>query len=108
VRRLLAGAPNDADRALLEAFAAEPAVVTGQLIYRDKPYDGVVKDFEFSAPTIARHAAAGRRDAAETLKLRDWTAAGEPGVLSVDWRDAPTGRRERAPAVGVQGASGLR
>ena len=103
VRRLLAsGDPGPEDRALLEAFAAEPAVVIGQLIYRDKPYDGAVKDFEFSAPTLARHAAAGRRDAEETLRLRDWTAAGEPGVLSLDWRDAPDGAPRRRLAPGTR------
>jgi NTE family protein len=48
------------------------------LIYRNKPYEGHYKDYEFSANSMRRHWGAGREDMLHTLEHPDWLCAPTP------------------------------
>lgn len=61
---------NDPDLAVLKAAADEPDVTVVQLIYRDKPYEGGSKDYEFSRKTMVEHWTAGLQDARHTMLHR--------------------------------------
>jgi NTE family protein len=61
---------DDPDLAVLKAAAEENAVTVVQLIYRDKPYEGGTKDFEFSRKTMHEHWKAGAQDARTTMQHR--------------------------------------
>lgn len=63
---------SDEDIRTLRAFACEQHIEIAQIIYRDKAYSGKARGFEFSRPTMEAHRAAGRRDAAKALSVRDW------------------------------------
>ncbi len=63
---------SDEDIRTLRAFACEQHIEIAQIIYRDKAYSGKARGFEFSRPTMEAHRAAGRRDAARALAVRDW------------------------------------
>jgi NTE family protein len=63
---------TDADIATLRTFACEQHIEIAQIIYRDKAYSGKARGYEFSRPTMEAHRAAGRRDAARALAVRDW------------------------------------
>jgi NTE family protein len=63
---------TDAEIETLRAFACEQHIEIAQIIYRDKAYSGKARGYEFSRPTMEAHRAAGRRDAARALALRDW------------------------------------
>ncbi len=58
--------------AALRQFACEQHIEIAQIIYRDKAYSGKARGYEFSRPTMEAHRAAGRRDAAKALAVRDW------------------------------------
>lgn len=57
---------------VLRRFACEQHIEIAQIIYRDKAYSGKARGYEFSRPTMEAHRAAGRRDAAKALAVRDW------------------------------------
>ncbi len=63
---------SDADIEVLRQFACEQHIEIAQIIYRDKAYSGKARGYEFSRPTMEAHRAAGRRDAARALAVRDW------------------------------------
>ena len=63
---------SDEDIRTLRNFACEQHIEIAQIIYRDKAYSGKARGFEFSRPTMEAHRAAGRRDAARALSVRDW------------------------------------
>lgn len=78
VRRMLdscspdLGLLSDAELETLRQFACEQHIEIAQIIYRDKAYSGKARGYEFSRPTMEAHRAAGRRDAAKALAVRDW------------------------------------
>ena len=78
VRRVLDSCGPDLDRLserelkILREFACEQHIEIAQIIYRNKAYSGKARGFEFSRPTMEAHRAAGRRDAARALAVRDW------------------------------------
>jgi len=91
VRRVLESCSPDlsglteADLATLREFACEQHIEIAQIIYRDKAYSGKARGYEFSRPTMEAHRAAGRRDAALALAVRDWRdPPAVNGVHSVD------------------------
>lgn len=63
---------SEADKTTLRAFACEQHIEIAQIIYRLKAYSGKARGFEFSRPTMEAHRAAGHRDAARALAVRDW------------------------------------
>lgn len=63
---------SDAEIEVLRQFACEQHIEIAQIIYRDKAYSGKARGYEFSRPTMEAHRAAGRRDAARALAVRDW------------------------------------
>ena len=70
----------------LNELATENAVAIAQLIYRDKPYEGSAKDYEFSRATMAEHWTAGHADAARALKkIGERPVALQPGIASFDF-----------------------
>lgn len=80
----LSGLSED-DLKTLHAFACEQHIEIAQIIYRDKAYSGKARGYEFSRPTMEAHRAAGRRDAAKALAVRDWRLRPEVnGVHCVD------------------------
>ena len=66
------GLLSDAELKILREFACEQHIEIAQIIYREKAYSGKARGFEFSRPTMEAHRAAGRRDAALALAVRDW------------------------------------
>lgn len=72
--KLLAKLPkslqDDPDFAILKEAAEENAVTVVQLIYRDKPYEGGTKDYEFSRKTMVEHWSSGVEDARRTMAHR--------------------------------------
>jgi NTE family protein len=88
---------SPAQRAELARFAREPRIGIVPIVYRDKAYAGRARGYEFSRRTMEAHRAAGRRDAAHVLSLRDWRLAPSScGVHEIDITaagDAPPERR---------------
>ena len=78
VRRVLGscspdlGLLSEDELRILREFACEQHIEIAQIIYREKAYSGKARGFEFSRPTMEAHRAAGRRDAARALSVRDW------------------------------------
>ncbi|AND70515.1 hypothetical protein ATSB10_30610 [Dyella thiooxydans] len=62
------------DPAYLRAQARSSGALTNlvHLIYRDKPYEGHYKDYEFSANSMRRHWRAGLEDMRHTLAQPHW------------------------------------
>jgi len=67
VKKLPKSLENDPDLAFLKAATRENALTVVQLIYRDKPYEGGTKDYEFSRKTMLEHWIAGVEDARKTM-----------------------------------------
>ena len=61
-----------------EARASGALTNVVHLIYRDKPYEGHYKDYEFSAASMRQHWQAGRDDMCHTLAHPDWLNAPTP------------------------------
>ncbi|MEI9884889.1 MAG: patatin-like phospholipase family protein [Rhizomicrobium sp.] len=55
----------------VEALARDNAITVVQVIYRDKPYEGTSKDYEFSRQSMSEHWAAGHADICRTLARRE-------------------------------------
>jgi NTE family protein len=96
IRELLAKLPPGAlpehEVRRLERLAKEHAVAVVQLIYRDKPYEGSAKDYDFSRPAMLEHWSAGVADGRATLaRCAEFMARpGEGGVKTFDiGRDRP-------------------
>jgi NTE family protein len=53
------------------------------LIYKDKPWDGLAKDYEFGAQSMHDHWANGLTDVRQTLAHRDWLALPQGRAASV-------------------------
>ncbi len=70
LKKLPKSLEDDPDLAVLKAATKENALTVVQLIYRDKPYEGGTKDYEFSRKTMLEHWAAGVEDARETMARR--------------------------------------
>lgn len=70
VKKLPKSFDNDPDLAFLKAATQENALTVVQLIYRDKPYEGGTKDYEFSRKTMLEHWTAGVEDARKTMAHR--------------------------------------
>lgn len=84
---------SDAEIEVLRQFACEQHIEIAQIIYRDKAYSGKARGYEFSRPTMEAHRAAGRRDAARALAVRDWRQ--RPAVNGVHCIDV--GAQDVAP-----------
>ncbi len=54
----------------VEALARENAVTVVQVIYRDKPYEGSSKDYEFSRQSMTEHWAVGLKDIRAAMTKR--------------------------------------
>jgi len=89
LKKLPTSLENDADLAVLKAVAAadDKDVTVVQLIYRDKPYEGGSKDYEFSRKTMVEHWNAGVEDARKTMahraEIKTKTAAGGAKTFDV-------------------------
>lgn len=70
LRKLPASFADDPDAAVLRAIPDEAKVTVVQLIYRERPYEGGTKDFEFSRATMLEHWHAGAEDARQTMQHR--------------------------------------
>lgn len=70
LKKLPKSLENDPDLAVLKAATQENALTVVQLIYRDKPYEGGTKDYEFSRKTMLEHWTAGVDDARKTMAHR--------------------------------------
>ena len=72
LRALLKSLPeefrNRADTQLLEKLAEEPKITVAQLVYRNKPYEGSSKDYEFSRRAMTEHWQAGVSDVAHCMQ----------------------------------------
>ncbi|MDE2308667.1 MAG: patatin-like phospholipase family protein [Xanthomonadaceae bacterium] len=68
------------DPAYLRAETRSSGALTNliHLIYRDKPYEGHYKDFEFSANSMRRHWNSGMDDMRNTLSHPHWLDAPDP------------------------------
>lgn len=55
-----------------DAWACGRQVSVIHLIYQEKEWDGLAKDYEFSPLTMRDHWASGREDIRNTLAHRDW------------------------------------
>lgn len=69
---------NEAAYRRAEARASGALTNLVHLIYRDKPYEGHYKDFEFSANSMRRHWSAGLQDMRHTLAHPHWLDAPDP------------------------------
>jgi NTE family protein len=71
VDKLPAELRDDPDVQFLTSLSQESPVTIVQLIYRDRPYEGGAKDYEFSRRTMIEHWKVGLDDARRTMKHRD-------------------------------------
>ena len=75
IRSLLNALPpelaNTPDAQRVCALARENAVTVVQLVYRDKPYEGSSKDFEFSRQSMHEHWTTGHEDICRTMTRRE-------------------------------------
>jgi NTE family protein len=75
IRSLLNALPpelaNTPDAQRVCALARENAVTVVQLVYRDKPYEGSSKDFEFSRQSMQEHWTTGHEDICRTMTRRE-------------------------------------
>ncbi|WP_449426905.1 DUF3734 domain-containing protein [Rhodanobacter umsongensis] len=69
---------NDPAWRRAEARAAAALTNVIHLIYRDKPYEGHYKDYEFSAASMHSHWQSGLDDMRHTLAHPQWLAAPDP------------------------------
>jgi NTE family protein len=58
---------NDPHAKLLERCANERTVTVAQVVYRNKPYEGSSKDYEFSRQAMLEHWQAGLADVAHCM-----------------------------------------
>lgn len=85
LKKLPPSLKDDPDVALLSDSNEEAQVTVVQLIYRDRPYEGGTKDFEFSRKTMLEHWHAGLADGRTTMThLAEIKAPCEPGVRTFD------------------------
>ena len=90
LRRLIDALPKGMvtrdDLKLLKDASQESSITVVQLIYRDKPYEGNSKDYEFSRTTMLEHWKAGTEDMTEALRQREWLSQHHPksGVAVFD------------------------
>jgi len=61
-------------------LASERQFAVIHLIYQDKPWEGLAKDYEFSPQTMQEHWASGLHDIGITLAQDDWLRRPPPGV----------------------------
>ena len=77
-----------------EALASDKRFNVVQLIYQEKEWDGLAKDYEFGAQSMRDHWASGLADLRRTLAHPDWLALPEGRAASVTHdvhRGAPRG-----------------
>ena len=77
LRELLDRLPPEADaddalRRQAQALACSRQYAVIHLIYRDKEWEGLAKDYEFSPQTMHEHWASGLADIERTLQHRSW------------------------------------
>jgi NTE family protein len=79
IKELLEHVPDDARTGdplfrLAEALADGSSINVVHLIYKNKPYEGHYKDYEFSVDTMLAHWASGLEDIYATLGHPEWFA----------------------------------
>jgi NTE family protein len=96
LRRLIDELPPEAmsrsHAKLLAEFAHESAVTVIQLVYRQKPYEGGARDYEFSRQSVLDHWAAGVENVEHYLARPgtslDSLADGDVAVFDPSWNPA--------------------
>jgi NTE family protein len=81
---------NDPNAQLLERLANERTVTVAQIIYRNKPYEGSSKDYEFSRQAMLEHWQAGVSDVEHCMHNSEVRLRGRPQkgtTMVVDARD---------------------
>jgi NTE family protein len=79
IRELLEHVPAEARRSdplyrLAEAVADGSSINVVHLIYKNKPYEGHYKDYEFSIDTMEEHWSSGLEDIRASFSRPDWFA----------------------------------
>ncbi len=77
IKELLAHVPAEVLKSdplfrLAEEVADGSAINVVHLIYKNKPYEGHYKDYEFSADTMKEHWESGLEDIRDSLSHREW------------------------------------
>ena len=81
------------EQTFLTAMETVPQINVVHLIYQQKVYESVAKDYEFSVTSMRDHWDAGYRDTCKTLRHREWLASapGSDGMTVHDvHRDDPS------------------
>jgi NTE family protein len=91
IKELLAYVPPDALNTdpllqLAEEASDGSAINVVHLIYRDKPYEGHYKDYEFSVDTMEEHWRSGLEDICDSFSHVDWfdVPSREQGFMTHD------------------------
>jgi NTE family protein len=91
IKELLAHVPPDALKAdplfrLAEEAADGSAINVVHLIYKNKPYEGHYKDYEFSLDTMEEHWQSGQEDIRDSFSHPDWfdVPSREQGFMTHD------------------------
>jgi NTE family protein len=91
IKELLAYVPPDVLKTdpllrLAEEAADGSAINVVHLIYRNKPYEGHYKDYEFSIDTMEEHWQSGLEDIGDSFSHRDWfdVPSREQGFITHD------------------------
>ena len=87
---------NDPNAKLLEKCADERTVTVAQVIYRNKPYEGSSKDYEFSRQAMREHWQAGLADVAHCMQKHKQTLNQRPQATATQVVEA--GRQESIAA----------
>lgn len=117
IKELLEHVPAETRRGdplfrLAETVADGSSINVVHLIYKNKPYEGHYKDYEFSIDTMNEHWASGLEDIRGSFSHPDWFAipSREQGFVTHDIHRAPvqtpeTGQRthRQEPEVAAQG-----
>jgi NTE family protein len=96
IKELLAHVPSDLRKAdplfrLAEEAADGSAINVVHLIYKNKPYEGHYKDYEFSVDTMHEHWESGLEDIRDSFAHRDWfdVPSREQGFVTHDVHRQP-------------------
>jgi NTE family protein len=71
---------TDEERGVYDYLARLPQITILQLIYQQKAYESLAKDYEFSGTSMREHWQSGYEDTKRTLKNREWMKMSEDGT----------------------------
>jgi NTE family protein len=96
IKELLAHVPSNLRKTdplfrLAEEAAHGGAINVVHLIYKNKPYEGHYKDYEFSVDTMHEHCESGLEDIRDSFAHREWfdVPSGEQGFVTHDVHRRP-------------------